>query len=1030
MAKKRRTSGPIPSKTLRQRAERMASTTGADIAEMKDEDVRRLVHELQVHQIELELQNQELREAQVALAEARDRYADLYEFAPVGYLSVGPDGVIHEANLTAAKLLARERVSLIGTKLSHFVARQSQDAFFLRWRETLQSQVRTTCDLQMTRPDAPELEAQLDIVPRPGDSLTAGASRITEVRVMLSDITERRLAEEARDEIEQRLALAASATGIGMSQWNIATGEILGTEQQALLLGLTTTTTTTTTLSRSYHRNDWAERVHPEDLPRVEAELRRSMADRTPYEAEYRIVWPDGSMHWIASRGVFEYDAQRQPERMLGIAMDVTERKQVEARLREIEERWKFALQATDVGAWRLDLVDHTAWRSLRHDQIFGYEELLPEWTYETFLEHVLEEDRARVDQRFQQALAHRQDWSFECRIRRADGQVRWIWAQGRSVADAQGQLVQMFGLVQDITERKQAEEALRDLNEDLERKVTERTGALAMLSDVASMANDATDVEAAIVYALKRVSEYNGWKCGHAWLPADEDPDELLPGYVWYEEAPARFDRLQERILACRLKRGDGLVGRVFSSGKPEFTNDVGAHLSIYRAPLAEHVGVQTACAFPIFAGKERIVGVIEFFAEKHIVPTKQRLTYMASVGTLVGRVIERKRAEQALREMNETLRQRARDLQSLAAQLALAEQYERSRLANLLHDDLQQLLVAASLRLSCLAEDAQDERKQDFAKIDALLQDCQMISRDLSHELSPPILKRGTLADVVTWLAQWFGDKHALTVAVDAPREAPAASEHLRIFLFQAVRELLFNAVKHSGSGKVRVILSCQDDDVTVQVEDGGVCFDPHAVTAHCGRPEGLGLLSIQERLQALGGRLEIERTRQGGACVRLVVPLAGGTKPLAESAEPEGVEMVTCGDSRFRRVIRLLVVDDHALVREGFVSLLNRQPDLKVVGEAADGAEAIQRAEELLPDVVLMDVDMPTMDGMEATRRLTEQHANIAVIALSLHEDKSVSRAMTAAGADAYVSKRAAVKDLVEAIHRVCDGSATPG
>jgi signal transduction histidine kinase/PAS domain-containing protein len=883
MAKKRRTGGPVPSKTLRQRAEDTARTTPTDIMQMKADDVQRLVHELQVHQIELELQNEELREAQVALAEARDRYSDLYEFAPVGYLSVGPDGVIREANLTAAKLLARERASLIGKRLSHFVACQSQDALFLRWREALQSRVRTTCELRMSRPDAPELDVELDIVAHPVDSTTAGASQIAEVRVVLSDITERRLAETARREIEQRLALAASGAGIGMFEWNIPTGEVFGTERHALLLGFATATTTTATtatataLSQPYQRSDWMERVHPDDRPQMEANLRRAMADRTLHEAEYRVVWPDGSMHWIASRGVFEYDAQEQPEHMLGIAMDITDRKETEV--------------------------------------------------------------------------------------------------------------------------------------------------ALAMLSDVASMANDATDVEAAVVYALKRVSEYNGWKCGHAWLPADDDPDELLPRYVWYEKAPVRCDRLQDRVPASRLKRGDGLVGRVFASGKPEFTNDVDAHLAVCRASLSKYMGIQTACAFPVFAGEERIVGVIEFIAERHISPTERRLTYMASVGTLLGRVIERQRAEQALRELNETLRQRTRDLQRLATQLSLAEQHERSRLAKLLHDDLQQLLVAASLRLSCLAEGAQDGPRQELAKIDALLQDCQIIARDMSHQLSPPILRHGTLAEVVAWLAQWFGDKHGLTVAVDAQEAVPAVSEHLRVFFFQAVRELLFNAVKHSGSTAARVILSYYDDRLTVQVEDGGSRFDPHAVEIRLRRPEGLGLFSIRERLQALGGRLEIERTRQGGAVCRLVVPLAGATEPLAESTEPEGVEMIRCSDSRLRRVIRLLVVDDHALVREGFVSLLNRQPDLSVVGEAADGAEAIQRAEELRPDVVLMDVDMPTMDGMEATRRLVEQHADIAVIALSLHEDASLSRAMTEAGAGAYVSKRAATEELVEAIHRVC-------
>jgi PAS domain-containing protein len=114
MAKNKRTNGPIPSKTLRQRAEEMACAARTNLGELKADDVQRLVHELQVHQIELELQNEELREAQIALAETRDRYSDLYEFAPVGYLSVGPDGVIREANVTAAKLLARERASLIG----------------------------------------------------------------------------------------------------------------------------------------------------------------------------------------------------------------------------------------------------------------------------------------------------------------------------------------------------------------------------------------------------------------------------------------------------------------------------------------------------------------------------------------------------------------------------------------------------------------------------------------------------------------------------------------------------------------------------------------------------------------------------------------------------------------------------------------------------------------------------------------------------------------------------------------------------
>lgn len=117
-----------------------------------------------------------------------------------------------------------------------------------------------------------------------------------------------------------------------------------------------------------------------------------------------------------------------------------------------------FVLDHSHIGNWDLDLINNTSVRSLKHDQIFGYDSKLPEWNYDLFLSHVTPEDKEAVDKKYQYAINHKIDWIFECRIRRTDGEIRWILVSGGFAYAETGEVNLMCGIVQDVTILKELE--------------------------------------------------------------------------------------------------------------------------------------------------------------------------------------------------------------------------------------------------------------------------------------------------------------------------------------------------------------------------------------------------------------------------------------------------------------------------------------------------------------------------------------------------------------------------------------------
>ncbi len=247
-----------------------------------------------------------------------------------------------------------------------------------------------------------------------------------------------------------------------------------------------------------------------------------------------------------------------------------------------------------------------------------------------------------------------------------------------------------------------------------------------------------------------------------------------------------------------------------------------------------------------------------------------------------------EQKRAEQQLVALNQTLEQRVAErtaqLRSAAAELNQAEQRERRRLARVLHDHLQQLLVAARLRVSLLRGRGDAD---ELNELDDLLVQSIDASRSLTAELSPPLLRDTRLSAAMQWLARAMHEKHGLAVEVLTADE-PASdrlSEDMRAFLVQTVRELLFNTVKHAGVDHARVVLEMpRADALAIRVEDDGAGFDPGQL--HQGR-EHFGLLSIVHRLELLGGHMDIDAHPGQGTRITVRTPLSPAASNRAPAA-----------------------------------------------------------------------------------------------------------------------------------------------
>ena len=700
---------------------------------------------------------------------------------------------------------------------------------------------------------------------------------------------------------------------------------------------------------------------------------------------EERIVSADG-MHTFLSHKFLLRDAGGAPYALCGIATDITERRKAEEALRESEERFRTLA----------DNMSQLAWMAGAGGAQFWYNRRWYQYTGATFLEmqrggwqQVHHPDHMeRVLAAWRLARERGETWEDTFPLRGRDGEYGWFLSQATPIRDEAGRIVRWFGTHTDVTELRKAKEEFRESEERLR---------LAL----AGGQMGAWDVDL--------VSDSTRW---------DDKEFELL-GLPAHSVTPST-----EEFYAVVHPEDRALIRQAVQR-------------AVAEADALEH--------------EFRVVlpdGRIRWVASKGQVLKDDHGKPVRMIGVNFD-VTERKRTEAGLRSSAEELEvrvgERTRELVSLHGRLRalttdlhLTEQRERKRLATDLHDYLAQLLALVRMKLGQMKRLAPPPAQAELVQeTEAVVNEALTYTRTLVTQLSPPVLHEFGLPVALKWLAeQMVRQELSVEVRQSGPDRIPLPEDQA-VLLFQSVRELLINVRKHASTHQAVVTIDQQGDELRLTVRDEGAGMDM-AGGASLDQPSPtsskFGLFSIRERMLAIGGRFEVDSSPGKGMTATLVAPLTRGaefTETLrvtrdASNAEiqrgsPLGLESETASRMTHHvsrsSTVRVLLVDDHPMVREGLKGLLRGYTDIAIIGEAWDGEEAIAFVDKLRPDCVIMDINMPKIDGIEATRRIKAAFSAVAIVGLSVNTSREVDSAMRRAGADDFLSKGAPA----DAIHR---------